>query len=52
MTLMCLLLNGQKIEEESWGMQDMNTRLLSPNLDLDRRLQHVSCCVPDECPDS
>ena len=33
-------------------VQDMNTRLLSANLDFDSRLQHVSCCVPDECPDS
>ena len=40
------------IEEKFWGMQDMNTRLLSANLDFDSRLQHVSCCVPDECPDS
>ena len=32
-------------------VQDMNTRL-SANLDSDSRLQHVSCCVPDECPDS
>ena len=30
-------------------MQDMNTRLLSANHDFDSRLQHVSCCVPDEC---
>ena len=28
----------------------MNRRLLSANLDFDRsRLQHVSCCVPEEC---
>ena len=33
-------------------VQVMNTRLLSANLDSDCRLQHVSCCVPDECPDS
>ena len=34
------------------AVQDMNTRLLSANLDFDSRLQHVSFCVPDECPDS
>ena len=33
-------------------MQDMNTRLLSAHLDFDSRLEHVSCGVPDECPDS
>ena len=41
-----------KIEEKFWGMQDMNTRLLLANLNFDSRLQHVSCCVPHECPDS
>ena len=41
-----------KIEEEFWGMQDMNTRLLLANLEIDSRRQHVSCCLPDECPDS
>ena len=34
------------------NVQDMNTRLLSANLDFDSRLLHVSCRVPDECPDS
>ena len=34
------------------GVQDMNTCVLSANLDFDSRLQHVSCCVPDESPDS
>ena len=29
-------------------MQDMNTRLSESRFGL----QHVSCCVPDECPDS
>ena len=41
-----------EIEEKFWGMQDMNIRLLSENIDFDSRLQHVSCCVLDECPDS
>ena len=47
---------GQRKEEgwsEAWPyVQDMNTRLLSANLDFDSRLQHVSCCAADECPDS
>ena len=34
------------------AVQDMNTRLISANLDFDSRLQHVSFCVPDECSDS
>ena len=41
-----------KIRGQVLGMQDMSTRLLSANLDFDSRLQHVSCCVPDEWPDS
>ena len=41
-----------KIEEKFWGMQDMNTRLLLANLEIGSRLQHVSRCLPDECPDS
>ena len=50
MTSTCLFLNGQ--EEKFRGTQDMNTHLLSANLDFDSRLQHVSCCVLDECLDS
>ena len=34
------------------SVQGMNTRLLSATLDFDSRIQHVSCCVSDECPDS
>ena len=30
-------------------MQDMNTRLLSTDLDFDSELQHVFCWEPDEC---
>ena len=33
-------------------VQDTNTCFLSANLDFDSWLRHLSCCVPDECPDS
>ena len=52
MTSTCLFLNGQKSRKKFWGMQYMDTRLLSANLDFDSRFQHVSCCVPDKCHDS
>ena len=32
-------------------VQDTNARLLLANLNFDSRFQHVSCNVPDECPD-
>ena len=41
-----------KIEEKFWGMQDMNTHLLSATLDFDSCILHVPCCVSEGCLDS